>query len=120
MRVILTTMIFLFIFSCSNQQFFKTDQSLNSATSVNSSDKIGTSFTEAVVLADASSPSEGFAAEYKYISKLHGQRGQDWFLIGQTIIKENDKVVDVVEIKLNNSFDRRIFFFDASTFVSAQ
>jgi hypothetical protein len=60
---------------------------------------------------------EGLFAEHQYITNLHGQRGQDWFLVGQTIIHDQNKIVDVVEIQLNKSADRKLFYFDATSFL---
>ncbi|MCX7725845.1 MAG: hypothetical protein N2053_03235 [Chitinispirillaceae bacterium] len=77
----------------------------------------GASFHEPVVVKGVNSHKEGIAAEYRYISDIHGKRGEDWFLVGQTLIKQENKVVDVVEIQLNTN-ERKIIFFDATDFIN--
>ncbi len=80
----------------------------------------GESFSSAIVITGARSKSEGIAAEYKYISNKYGARGSGWLLVGQTVIREKNKIVDVVEIQLADSTERRIFYFDVSDFISGK
>ena len=92
-------------------------QSTKGAGGVNFTGGNGESFHEAVTIAGAKSKSEGVAAEYKYITNLHGKRGTEWQLVGQTVIREKNKIVDVVEIQLGSVSDRRIYYFDVSDFL---
>jgi hypothetical protein len=77
----------------------------------------GGSFNEAVVISGVTNKSEGVASEYTFISKIHGKRGEGWHLVGQTLVREKNKVVDVVEIQLGSDSDRRIYYFDVSGFL---
>lgn len=77
----------------------------------------GDSFHEAVKINGARDKSTGVASEYRYISDKHGVRGTDWFLVGQTVIREKSKIVDVIEIQLKEASDRRIFYFDVTDFM---
>jgi len=78
----------------------------------------GDTFHDAVIINGAQDKSAGVAAEYSYISEKHGVRGTGWLLVGQTVIREKNKIVDVIEIQLgDNSSDRRIFYFDVSDFI---
>jgi hypothetical protein len=77
----------------------------------------GESFHDAVVITGAANKSSGVSGEYTYISKFHGRRGEGWQLVGQTVIHEKNKVVDVVEIQLGSVSDRRIYYFDVSDFL---
>lgn len=108
--------IALFLISCSGKTALKSTSS-SDATNISFSDHTGSSFNDAVVVKGVSNLKDGLAAEYHYISSLHGKRGDDWFLLGQTLIHEQNKLVDVIEIELKNSADRRIFFFDATSMV---
>jgi hypothetical protein len=72
---------------------------------------------DAVIIRGVSKQSEGLVAEYNYISGIHGIKNKNWSLYGQTIMKENGKVYDVIEIKLidfNN--EQRIYYFDVTSF----
>ena len=77
----------------------------------------GESFNDAVVVGGVNSRYEGVAAEYQYISGLHGMRGQDWFLVRQTVVKNQDRILDVVEIQLKDPSFRKVFYFDATSFL---
>jgi hypothetical protein len=77
----------------------------------------GEAFHDAVVISGTRNKSEGIAGEYSFISKLHGKRGEGWQLVGQTVIREKNKIVDVVEIQLGSVSDRRIYYFDVSDFL---
>lgn len=79
-------------------------------------DGSGDSYEEAVVIRGVQKPSDGVAAEYKYITNLHGERGKSWFLVGQTIVRENAKILDVLEIHLNDPSHHLIYYFDVSDF----
>ena len=76
----------------------------------------GGSFQEAVTITGALNQGDGVAAEYHFISEKYGQRGTGWLLVGQTVIREKNKIVDVIEIQLGETADRRIFYFDVSDF----
>lgn len=76
----------------------------------------GDSFEEAVILRGVQNQSDGVAAEYTYITKLHGERGKGWFLVGQTIVRESTKILDVLEIRLDDPAHHLIYYFDVSDF----
>ena len=44
------------------------------------------------------------------------KKNEGWSIVGQTIIKENKKVFDVIEIRLGTDSDRRIYYFDVTSF----
>jgi len=71
-------------------------------------------FHKTVMIYNTLSPKELFNAEYRYISNLFGERGRDWFLMNQTLIEENDRIVDVVEIKGKRTFEQKVIFFDVT------
>lgn len=78
----------------------------------------GDTFHDAVIINGARDKSAGVAAEYRYISNKHGERGSGWYLVGQTVIREKNKIVDVIEIQLGeDSSNRRIFYFDVGDFL---
>lgn len=102
--------------SCTMRQAIKPVLPMELASATYSNDN-GTSFHKAVKVEGVKNQREGIAAEYHYISDLHGARGQDWFLVGQTVIQNKEKLLDVVEIQLSNPEDRKVIFFDATAFL---
>lgn len=102
--------------SCTMRQAINVPGPVEVASATYSEDN-GASFHDAVRVNGAKTQREGVAAEYRYISDLHGQRGQDWFLVGQTVIHNQDKLVDVVEIQLTAPEDRKVIYFDATAFL---
>jgi hypothetical protein len=76
----------------------------------------GESSDSAIVISGVQKQSEGVDAEYRYLSKLHGEKGKGWKIEGQTISKEEKKVFDVIEIVLIPSSQKRIYYFDVSKF----
>jgi len=105
------------ILSCTPRQAVTVDANNNYAAAVSFSEGNGASINDAVMVHGATSPAEGIAAEHKYISTLHGQRGQGWFLVGQTLVQDQNRSVDVVEIQLNDPGNRKVIFFDASGYM---
>ena len=90
----------------------------DAAAGVTYSGGTGESFQDAIIITGAKDKSAGVSAEYQYISDKHGMRGNGWLLVGQTVIREKNKIVDVIEIQLgDSSIDRRIYYFDVSDFL---
>ena len=117
MKTILLAVICILLYSCSPRQPLNSFSAMDQSPSVSFSQDKGESFHDAVVVNGARSQREAIAAEHRYISDKHGQRGQDWFLVGQTIIQDQRKVVDVIEIQLANTVDRKLIYFDATSYM---
>lgn len=113
--LLLITMATLFT-SCTNRYSSSSEKVLSIEPSIKYSQTPGNSFYDPIIVYGASSTAEAIAAEYHYISTLHGKRGLDWFLLCQTAIAEKNKIVDVLEYSLNDSDDRRILYFDTYSF----
>lgn len=116
MKLLTVFIVALALYSCSPRQTINSRSISDTAATGSLSNDKGVSFSDAVVVNGVTSQREMMAAEYHHISNLHGKRGQDWFLVGQTIITNQNKVVDVVEIQLSNSSDRQVIYFDATSF----
>jgi hypothetical protein len=117
-RILLSAFCLIVAYSCTQKQAIKTE-ALPPAdlASITYSDNDGSSFKSAVVVNNAKTQREGVAAEYHYIADRFGERGRDWFLVEQTVISHPEKVVDVIEIRLNNPEVHRVVFFDATQFI---
>lgn len=76
----------------------------------------GESYDSAIVINGATNQSEGIDAEYRYISKIHGQKEKDWRLDGQTMYREEKQIYDVIEITILLSSQKRIYYFNVTKF----
>lgn len=115
-RVIAVVCIFLSL--CTQPQTVKSSR--NDLSGITYSGGNGESFHNAIIISGAKSKSAGISAEYKYITDKYGPRGSRWLLVGQTVIREKNKIVDVVEIQLIDSAEHRIFYFDVSDFLTGR
>lgn len=117
MKTIFVGAIVIFLFSCSLRPTI-TSSVIGQATPVCTySHHNGESFQQPVQIAGISTPGDGLAAEYHYISNTYGNRGTDWFLMRQTLVSGQKKIVDIVEIQLQNPAERKCIYFDASNFI---
>ena len=119
-RVLIVVSILILLPGCTNRQTAngKKENADPPISRITYTGGTGESFTEAVKIGGVRNQAEGIAAEYKFISDKHGPRGTGWFLVGQTVIREKNKIVDVIEIQLGDSPDRRIYYFEASEFLT--
>lgn len=115
LRLLLLSLLLLA--SCVSRNTVKLTKSPANPPGISYSGGSGESFHDAVEINGARDKSSGVSAEYNFISEKHGIRGTDWYLVGQTVIREKNKIVDVVEIQVQNTSDRRIFYFDVSGFL---
>jgi tRNA A22 N-methylase len=76
----------------------------------------GESIEEAVIISGVTMQSQVLAVEYNYISAIHGEKNNAWMVRGQTIMKENGRIYDVIEVKLNADSQLRIYYFDVTAF----
>lgn len=115
----LIVVAFLVLSGCSSSRSLSTGKD-GHIPGISFSGGSGESFHDAIVINGARNKTDGVAAEYKYITDIHGQRGSGWSLVGQTVVREKNKIVDVVEIQLKSAMDRRIYYFDVSDFLGAK
>ncbi|MBN1758084.1 MAG: hypothetical protein JW863_07200 [Chitinispirillaceae bacterium] len=113
----LLVLCMVFFSSCIQRNFVGKSKEHEMLSSITYSGGSGESVSEAVVINGAKNQHDGVAAEYHFIAQKHGQRGSAWYLIGQTVVREKNKIIDVVEIKLGSSSGQRIYYFDASDFL---
>lgn len=119
MKVIFAVLCAIVLFSCSPRPVISSSSSVVGplASACNFSEDNGDSFKEAVMIGGVQTQRDGMAAEYHYISDRFGNRGSDWFLVGQTILSDQNRIIDVVEIQLKNPAERKLIYFDAGNFV---
>jgi hypothetical protein len=109
----------VFLAGCASRQAdsIKGDKNVEIAEKAKYSGGKGDSQEDAVVITGVHKQTEGVIAEYDYISTLHGEKNKNWSLYGQTILKENNKVFDVIEISLIDfNGEHRIYYFDVTSF----
>jgi hypothetical protein len=111
--------IVVFLVGCASRQAdsIMGDKKVEVAETAKYSGGKGDGPEDAVVITGVHKQTEGVVAEYDYISTLHGEKNKNWSLYGQSIIKEKDKIFDVIEIKLIDfNGEKRIYYFDVSSF----
>lgn len=74
----------------------------------------GGSYQDAVVIRGAENQRRGVEAEYAFICRHHGEQNQDWKVSSQTMLKEDGKTYDMVEIELTSDNSHRYYYFDVS------
>ena len=72
----------------------------------------GESREQAVVIIGAEDLKEGVAAEYDFISELHGKKGKKWRVKGQSQVREAGRIYDMIEIRLIDSQRTHYYYFD--------
>jgi hypothetical protein len=74
----------------------------------------GESKDSAILIRGALRQSEGIEAEHYFLGRMFGEKGKAWDVQDQTIIREEKRIYDMVEIQLMPSLQKRIFYFDVS------
>ncbi len=69
----------------------------------------------AVVISGAADSMAGISAEYDWLAQKFGRKNVDWSLRRQSVMQQQGKVYDRMEIELKDG-SRRIVFFDISGF----
>lgn len=77
--------------------------------------KNGESIERAIVI-DAENEVTGVLAEYEYLEKRFGKRGKDWKLNMQSLIEENKKMYDMMDLTLSDGTEKTIYFDITSFF----
>lgn len=76
----------------------------------------GTSVGDAIIIKGAEGEKDGIDSEYKYLEAQYGLRGIDWELTLQSLLKENGRDYDQMDIKLLNDGTEITVYFDISEF----
>lgn len=64
----------------------------------------------AVIITGAPNSMAGIAAEYQYLGKKFGPRNQFWKLKRQSVMKQNGRIYDRLELELKGGRKQTIFF----------
>lgn len=72
----------------------------------------GSSMKKAIVIKSIGDHLESIGQEYKYIGDNFGDRGKDWVLVEQRMIEEEDRFYDLLTIKIIDSGEEKILYFD--------
>jgi hypothetical protein len=75
----------------------------------------GDSLKTAVVISGAPNSMAGIAAEYYYLKQHLGRQNVDWLLRRQSVVQQDGKVYDRLELDLKGG-SRKTVFFDISEF----
>ncbi|MBD3391850.1 MAG: hypothetical protein GF418_07320 [Chitinivibrionales bacterium] len=75
---------------------------------------MGESREDAVVIIGAEDLKQGVAAEYDFISQLHGRKNKDWRVKAQSQSREGGKIYDIIEMEILESGETHYYYFDIS------
>ncbi|TXT55370.1 MAG: hypothetical protein BAJATHORv1_40281 [Candidatus Thorarchaeota archaeon] len=70
----------------------------------------GASINDPIRIVDVVTHFEAIDAEYHLLRELHGKKDEDWFLIKQTLLSEQGRYIDVLDIQLADGTLMSIFF----------
>lgn len=70
----------------------------------------GTSVKDAILIRGAEGEKDGINSEYKYLEAQYGLRGIDWELALQSLIKDNGRYYDQMDIKLSDGTGATVYF----------
>ena len=73
---------------------------------------MGESREDAVIIIGAKDIKEGVAAEYDFISSMHGKKDKAWRVKSQSQAREGDKVYDVIEMEVMEKEQTHYIYFD--------
>ena len=111
----------MFIFcSCLSRQTVKvTDPDNSKKSQVTFLGGTGDSYETAIVVKGNQynkKPEAAVAAEYEYIGALYGKKDKEWVVEEQTSGQENNKVYDMVRVKILANGKMHFFYFDITFF----
>ena len=116
--VIRSAVVFsLLLFGCAQRNYVGKTRTREVTSTVTYTGGSGESADAAVVINGVKKKSDIVAAEYRFITQKHGERGNGWNLAGQTVVREESEIFDVIEIQLQADSVRRIYYFDVSEFL---
>ena len=70
----------------------------------------GRSIEDAVIILNARSTMEGIDAEMKFIASIHGEHGRDWLKRHQSLLENEGKEFDAIDIELRDGTELTYFF----------
>ena len=76
----------------------------------------GKSIEKSIIIKFAVTELDGVAAEYAYISKIHGIKFSDWKPVGQSTITEKNQKYDLVKIQTITKNEIIEFYFNITEF----
>jgi hypothetical protein len=113
-RRLLLLSVLLVVIGCASQEPVR--QKKPAVPEITYSGGNGDSFESAIIINGVDKQSESVAAEYRYLSRLHGEKDKAWRVEGQSMTSEEKNVYDVIEIVLIPTSEKRIYYFDVTRF----
>jgi len=70
----------------------------------------GYTIDDSIEVIGAQNSLEGVAAEYDYLSQRFGKRNEDWTLVSQALVMQDERFFDKLSLSLKNNESVDIFF----------
>ena len=74
----------------------------------------GSSFEEAVRIVGADTYRQAVATEHAFLSERHGEQNRNWRILSQSLVREEGRSYDLVEIEIVPGSARRYYYFDVT------
>ena len=98
---------------CLARQTFKVnEQSQKKVQGVSISGGTGESHDSAVVLTGGKDHAAAVESEHRFIANLWGAQDKDWKITEQTIVTENKKSYDMVQVEVMGLGEKHFYYFD--------
>ena len=68
---------------------------------------------DAIIITGAQTHYDNVSAEYEYLGRIFGRKGEDYCILEQRLLKAGQKHYDVVKVRLSGGTGKT-FFFDIS------
>ncbi|NHJ14514.1 MAG: hypothetical protein EAX95_12615 [Candidatus Thorarchaeota archaeon] len=70
----------------------------------------GKTLEDPIVISDVESHFEAIAAEYEFLDQKYGRRGVDWRLVRQSLLGQDGKQIDQMEIEVTGHGELTYYF----------
>jgi len=65
---------------------------------------------DAIIITGAKTHYDSVAAEYEYLGRIFGKKGEDFSILEQGLLKAGQKHFDVVKVRLHDGTGKTFFF----------
>jgi hypothetical protein len=80
----------------------------------------GDSLESAIIIKKTPKGLSAAGAEHLFLTKRFGQRGVDWALVNQDLLRADGKVVDAYRVRLADASERMLYFDVTAWLMEAQ
>jgi hypothetical protein len=112
-QVVWCVFLCFIVAGCLARQTFKVNEQQEKKyhlTSVSGGD--GSSYDSAVVLSGGKDHAVAVESEHSFIAKIWGEQDKDWKITEQTMVTENGRSYDMVQVEIPGVGEKHFYYFD--------